>query len=42
MLINFFKGLYNDAKNICSKDPAARNILEVILLYPRISCNYFS
>ena len=26
--------LYLDAKNICKKDPAARNILEVILLYP--------
>lgn len=28
------KNLYNDALNIKSKDPACRNILEVILLYP--------
>lgn len=28
-----FKGLYEDAKNIKEKDPAARNLLEVILLY---------
>ena len=27
------KQLYLDAKNIIKKDPAARNILEVILLY---------
>lgn len=33
-MINFFKSLYRDAKNIKCKDPAARNILEVILLYP--------
>lgn len=33
-MINFFKDLYKDAKNICIKDPAARNVLEVILLYP--------
>ncbi len=26
--------LYLDAKNIMNKDPAARNILEVIILYP--------
>ncbi len=26
--------LYSDAKNILKKDPAARNILEVVLLYP--------
>lgn len=28
------KSLYEDAKNIQKKDPACRNILEVILLYP--------
>lgn len=28
------KQLYLDAKNIMIKDPAARNILEVIILYP--------
>ena len=32
--MNFFKRLYEDAKNIKEKDPAARNILEVIILYP--------
>ena len=29
-----FKELYEDAKNITKKDPAARNVLEVIILYP--------
>lgn len=33
-MINFFKELYKDAKNIQQKDPAARNVLEVVLLYP--------
>lgn len=28
------KELYLDAKNISDKDPASRNILYVILLYP--------
>lgn len=28
------KELYYDAKNIMNKDPAARNLLEVIILYP--------
>ena len=27
-------GLWEDAKNIRDKDPAARNVLEVIILYP--------
>ena len=30
----FFKELYEDAKNIKEKDPATKNILEVIILYP--------
>ena len=30
----FFRNLYNDANNIMQKDPACRNILEVIILYP--------
>lgn len=30
----FFKDLYEDAKNIQEKDPASRNIIEVIILYP--------
>ncbi len=29
-----FKSLYLDAKNIMSKDPAAKSVIEVILLYP--------
>ena len=32
--MNFFKSLYEDAKNILEKDPACRNILEVVILYP--------
>ncbi len=28
------KELYEDAKNIMKKDPAARNILEILILYP--------
>ncbi len=27
-------GLYKDAKSIAERDPAARNVLEVVLLYP--------
>lgn len=33
-IYKFFKELYEDAKNIQKKDPAAKNILEVIILYP--------
>ena len=33
-MLSAIKGLYEDAKNIKSKDPAVRNIMEVILLYP--------
>lgn len=32
--MKILKQLYKDAKNIKEKDPAARNILEVIILYP--------
>lgn len=32
-MLKILKELYEDAKNIQSKDPAARNILEVIILY---------
>ncbi len=35
-MIKVIKQLYEDAKNIVQKDPAARNLLEVIILYPRI------
>ncbi len=34
MGVKVWKELWEDAKNIQEKDPAARNILEVILLYP--------
>ena len=34
IMIKFFKELYEDAQNITKKDPAARNVLEVVLLYP--------
>lgn len=32
--MKIFKELYEDAKNIKEKDPAARNVLEVMILYP--------
>lgn len=32
--MKILKELYEDAKNIKEKDPASRNILEVIILYP--------
>lgn len=37
----FFKNLYNDALNIKKKDPACRNLLEVILLYPGFHALFF-
>ena len=40
-MINFIKGLYDDAKNISKKDPAARNILEVIILYQGFHVLFF-
>ena len=36
-MLKAIKQLYTDAKNIKEKDPAARNLFEVIVLYPRIS-----
>ena len=30
----FLKNLYLDAKNIKDKDPAARSLISIILLYP--------
>ena len=36
-----FKSLYEDAKNIKQKDPAARNILEVIILYSGFHAIFF-
>lgn len=35
------KALYEDAKNIKDKDPAARNILEVIILYSGFHAIFF-
>lgn len=32
--MKFIKELYEDAKNIKRKDPASKNVLEVIILYP--------
>ena len=32
--MKFLKDIYEDAKNICIKDPAGRNVLEVFILYP--------
>ena len=34
VLFNSLKELYKDAQNIKEKDPASKNILEVIILYP--------
>ena len=34
MFFKSLKELYEDAKNIKNKDPACKNILEVIILYP--------
>lgn len=39
--MNWIKKLYNDAKNIKEKDPAARNIFEVIVLYPGFHAIFF-
>lgn len=36
-----FKSLYEDAKNIKQKDPAAKNILEVIILYSGFHAIFF-
>ena len=33
-MIKTLENLYDDAKNICKKDPACRNIFEAIILYP--------
>ena len=33
-ILKLLKELYEDAKNIKEKDPASRNIIEVMILYP--------
>ena len=38
---NILKSLYEDAKNIKEKDPACRNILEAIILYPGFHAIFF-
>ena len=38
---NFFTNLYEDAKNICDKDPACRNVIEAIILYPGFHAIFF-
>ena len=40
-MLRSIKNLYYDAKNIQQKDPAARNIFEVILLYPGFHALFF-
>lgn len=40
-MLTSIKNLYYDAKNIQKKDPAARNIFEVILLYPGFHALFF-
>lgn len=40
-MLTLIKNLYYDAKNIQQKDPAARNIFEVILLYPGFHALFF-
>ena len=40
-MINFIKGIYEDSKNIKQKDPAARNIFTVLLLYPGLHAVIF-
>ena len=40
-MLTLIKNLYYDAQNIQQKDPAARNIFEVILLYPGFHALFF-
>lgn len=40
-MIKFIKDIYEDSKNIKEKDPAAKNILTVILLYPGLHAVIF-
>ncbi len=40
-ILNTLRELYDDAKNIKRKDPASRNILEVIILYPGFHALFF-
>ncbi|MDF2865197.1 MAG: serine O-acetyltransferase [Clostridia bacterium] len=40
-MIKFIKEIYEDSKNIKEKDPAAKNIFTVILLYPGLHAVIF-
>ena len=40
-MVNVLKELYEDAKNICKKDPACRNVIEAIILYPGFHAIFF-
>ena len=40
-MLEGIKNLYKDAKNIKEKDPAARNVLEVIILYAGFHALFF-
>lgn len=40
-MTNVLKELYEDAKNICKKDPACRNVIEAIILYPGFHAIFF-
>lgn len=40
-MIGILKQLYGDAKNICDKDPACRNVFEAIILYPGFHAIFF-
>ena len=39
--MQILKQLYGDAKNIVNKDPACRNIIEAIILYPGFHAIFF-
>ena len=40
-VMKLLKSLYEDARNIVNKDPACRNILEAIVLYPGFHAIFF-
>ena len=39
--MRFFGSLYEDAKNICDRDPACRSVFEAIVLYPGFHSIFF-
>ena len=40
-IMKFLKQLFEDAKNICKKDPACRSVIEAIILYPGFHAIFF-